>query len=127
MGFFSPGTPSISSTQGMNTNPSTSALIAEVDSTQLAPFVSPAGTNVQVTWIVGGSTIVTWQLEQALSTGLDMSTAGRSLIFAWTPTNQTSQFMTKHRAERGDRFRARTNAGIAAGVVAATIIIEPLD
>lgn len=126
MSFFTPGTPSVSSTQGLATNPSTSVLIAEIDSTQLA-IVSAGGSNYQVTWLVGGSTIVTWQLEQCLSTGLDMSTAGRDLIYAWSPLNQTAQYVTKHRLEKGDRLRVRVNASLAAAVVAAKIIAEPLD
>lgn len=126
--FFTPGTPHVSSTQGLNTNPSTGALIAEIDSTQVDRFMGKkGGVNCQVHWIVGGSTAVVWRLEQCLSTGLDMSTAGRDLSFAYTPINQSGEYLTKHRVEIGDRFRARVDTALAAAVVAAKIIIEPLE
>lgn len=125
MSFFTPGTPAIASTQGLTTNPSTSSIVAEIDSTQLA-LVKRGGQNFQVTWIAGGSTIVTWQFEQCLSTGLDMSTAGRDLTFALTPTGQSGQYITKLRLEPGDRLRARVQTGLTA-VVAAKIFAEPID
>lgn len=126
MSFFTPGTPSINSTQGVAANPSTSVLVAELDSTQLA-VVRAGGQNFQVTWIVGGSTAVVWRLEQCLSTGLDMSTAGRDSHIVYTPINQSGQYMTKQRLEVGDRLRVRVDAALAAANVAATIIAEPLD
>lgn len=133
MSFFTLGTPTISSTSGLATNPSTSTIIAEIDSTQLARhIVQDGGANFQVTWIVGGATNAVWQLEQCLSTGLDISTSAstgsdaNALTFAYTPTNQSAQYITKHRLIRGDRLRVRVNAAIGAGVVGAKILAEPL-
>ena len=113
MSYFSVGTPSVNSTQAPATNPSTSILIAEIDSTQLSNQILKAGgANFMVTWIVGGSTLATWQLEAATSTALNAGKATSDCAIYWptTPTNQSAQYMTKMRLERGDRLRARVTA-----------------
>lgn len=136
MSFFTPGTASINSgapavgstlgsTAGIATNPSTSVMIAEVDSTQLS-ILRAGGHNCQVTWVLGASTLAIWQLEQTLSTGIDISTSGRDLIFVQTPTGQSGQYVTKHRIVSGDRLRARLQTAIT-GVATAKIQVEPLD
>lgn len=125
MSWHTFGTPVVTSTTGLTTNPSTSDLLAEIDSTQLNR-IPAGGQNFGVTWIVGGSTNITFQLEHALSTGLG-STAWRDQTLLFTPTNQSAQYVTKLRLEVGDRLRVRVNAGIAAGTAAAKIVAEPLD
>lgn len=130
MSFFTVGTPSIGSTQAPATNPSTSTLIAEIDSTSLHNgVIKNGGGNFQVTWIVGGSTIVSWQLEAATSTALNAGVATDACPQFWpvTPVNQTAQYVTKMRLERGYRLRARTQASISAGIANASILAEPLD
>ena len=125
MSFFSAATEAFESTQGINVNPSTSALIAEIDSTAL--LVKGGGQNFQVTWIVGGSTAAIYQLEQCLSTGLDMSTAGRSQTNVVCPKDQSAQYMTKNKIRSGDRLRVRMNAAQASANMLAKIIAEPLE
>ena len=125
MADFGYGNASYHSTSlGVTANPSTTALLAEIDSTVVDGFVN-ARAVVQATWLVGGSTGATWVLEQALSTGLNMSTAGRAQAVVFTPANQTGEYVTRHNVERGDRFRCR-HLSSQTGNFAAHIILEPL-
>ena len=112
-----------SSADGLETNPSTATLIAEVDSTQLAQ-VALGGSLYQVTYIIGASTNVTWMLEQALSTGLG-STAVRDRTYIQTPTGQSGQYILTYKLERGDRIRCRLQSAIT-GFATAKISAEPL-
>lgn len=123
MSFFTPGSKAIASTAAPASNPSTSALIAEVDSTQLLDVKQQ---NVQVSWIVGCSTANTLQLEHCLSTGLG-STAIRDVTYVLVPKDQSGQYMTKHYVTAGDRFRVRTNVALASANAMAKILVEPLD
>lgn len=129
MSFFSPGSKAVFSTQGIASNPSTATLVAEIDSTAINRIVptGSAGVNCQVAWIVGCSTASIWQLEQATSTGLDMSTAGVAQVNVIVAKDQSAQFMTKHFVQTGHRFRARPNAGQASANAMVTIVVEPLD
>ena len=137
MSFFTFGTNSVCSTQGIASNPTTSVLIAEIDSTTLADrILSNGGQNCQVTWIVGyGSTAgIFWQLEAATSTALNAGVNSPECPQFWPITSgstggvngQTAQFVTKMRLERGMRLRARVATAFNAGSAAATIICEPL-
>jgi hypothetical protein len=125
MADFGPGNLGIhSTTLGESVNPTTSALLAEIDSTAL--YARAGGTPYQVTWIVGGnSTGLVWALEQCLSTGLAMSTAGRAQTVAYSAIGQSAQFVTRHTVEVGDRLRARLLSTFT-GSAAAKIIAEPL-
>jgi hypothetical protein len=126
MADFGPGNRSFhSTTLGVTTNPTTSALIAAIDSTVVDGFVPAGARPVLATWLLGASTNVTWALEQALSTGLDMSTAGRSQVVVFTASNQTAQYVTRHVVEPGDQFRCRVLSTFT-GNAGAKIIIEPL-
>ncbi len=107
---------------GLETNPSTSTLIAEIDSTQLAQVLS-GGSVYQVSWLVGASTNVTWLLEQASST--DLSVAVRDLSYVQTPSGQTGQYILSYKLQKGDRLRARLLAGIT-GTATAKISAEPM-
>lgn len=107
---------------GIETNPSTTTLIAEVDSTQLATVLQ-GGSVYQVSWLVGASTNVIWQLEQAAST--DLTIAPRDLTYVQTPSGQTGQYILSYKLQKGDRLRARLNAGIT-GVATCKISAEPM-
>ena len=119
-------------TSGLSTavsNPSTSTLIDEVDSTLLhAGLYGGASTNLQrtcqVTWILGASTNAVWRCEQCLSTGL-ASTAIRDTVFIQTPTAQSGQYVWHMNLTAGDRLRARVNSTFT-GVATAAIIVVPL-
>lgn len=130
MAYFTPGTPAVASTQAIAANPSTSTLIAEIDSTALSNhIVSQNGGNFMVTWILGGSTLSFWQCEAATSTalGASVNTPACPVLWPMTATNQSAQFMTKMRLERGHRLRARVQTALGAANMSATIIAEPLD
>ena len=107
---------------GLETNPSTATLIAELDSTQLGQVLS-GGSMYLVTWVVGASTNCIWQLEQASST--DLSIAPRNLTYVQTPSNQSGQYQLTYKLEKGDRLRCRPQAAIT-GVATAQISAEPI-
>lgn len=117
MGWYDAGNPPITSTQTPNTNPSTSALIAELDSTELGTKDYVAGQSglFRVTWIIGGDTSATWQLEHAASTALSDSTR---TLWVKTPTGQSGQFVTNHNLGPNHRLRARINSTATATYVA---------
>ena len=107
-------------------NPSSGTLLAEIDCNDTMSHVRSGGEPWQVTWIVGTqTTLATFRLEHCLSTGLDISTAGRDITYVMVSSGQSAQFVTKHNVEPGDRFRVRVNSTFT-GVVAAKIIAEPL-
>lgn len=85
---------------------STTALFAELDSTMLGTvnFVAGQQMLVQVTWIVGGDTNITWQLETCTSTATN---AGVDAIYPKTPTGQSAQYVTQHSLGKDYRIRAR--------------------
>lgn len=138
MSFFSIGTPCVCSTQGIASNPTTSALIAEIDSTSLGNHITKAGgANFQVTWILGYASTagIFWQLEAATSTALNAGKNSDVCPTFWPLTSgstggsngQSAQFVTKMRLERGDRLRARVATAFNAGNAQCNIIAEPLD
>lgn len=128
MSWFGTGNRTINST-GLGTvtsNPTTGSLIAEIDCNDSLAHVRSGGEPWQVTWIVGTqTTLATFRLEQTLSTGLDMSTAGRDLTIVMASSGQSAQFVTKHNVTPGDRFRVRVESSFT-GAVAAKIIAEPM-
>lgn len=103
---------------------STTALFAELDSTMLGTQNFAVGQEriYQVTWIVGGSTIITWQLETATSTAL---ANGVDVIYATTPTGQSAQYVTYHTLGQNYRIRARQFSTGSSG--AAYICAMPLS
>lgn len=108
---------------GIETNPSSATLIAEIDSTQLANVLK-GGSLHQVTWVLGASTNATWMVEQASSTSLSTS-AIRDRTYIQTPSNQSGQYILTYKLEKGDRLRARIEGGVT-GVATAKISAEPL-
>ena len=85
---------------------STTALFAELDSTMLGTKDFFAGQEriYAVTWIVGGDTNITWQLETCTSTATN---AGVDAIYPKTPTGQSGQYTTYHALSKDYRIRAR--------------------
>jgi len=126
MSFFGTGNRSINSTTlGVVSNPTTATLVAEIDLNDTMAHVHVNGEPYQVTWVVGvQTTAAIFQLEQALSTGPG-STAIRDQTVVMVSSGQSAQFVTKHTAQPGDRFRIRVNSSFTGGV-AGKIIAEPL-
>ena len=126
MSFFAWGNRSVeSTTTGLTSNPTTSALLAEVDLNATNATVPSGGQCWGVTWIIGnGTTNATFLLDHALSTGV-ASTGIRNQTVVPMSSGASAQFYTKHTAEPGDRFRVRV-ASTFTGGVAAKIIAEPL-
>lgn len=113
MSFYAEGNPPVNSTTGLSpvVNPSTSSLIAEVDSTQLGTAFLTAGQKRQfrVTWLVGATTNATFQLEQVESTAL-ISSTNPTTVIAYSPTNQSAQYITNHDLIQNSRLRVRLNS-----------------
>lgn len=132
MAFHDWGNKPIDSTQTPVSNPSTSTLLAEIDSTQLVPITggatatSPYGRGGigRVTAILGASTTADWRVERALSTGLG-STAIQQSIPILTPTGQSGQYVFLMAFEPGDRLRCRLNSTFT-GFANAELQVEPL-
>jgi hypothetical protein len=105
-------------------NPSTGTLCAELDSTQLGTkdLAVDQKILVQTTWIVGGDTLATWQLEVGKSTALAAST---QVVFVKSPTGQSGQYVTTNELKKDYRLRARVNSTFTASVTA-SIIAERL-
>lgn len=125
MGFRDWGSAPLNSTGGNNgdgleTNPASTTIIAEITPTQLVG----QGVLHQVTFLIGASTNVIWQLEQASSTSLS-SGAIRDRTYVQTPSNQTGQYILTYKLEAGDRIRALLQSGIT-GVATAKISCEPI-
>lgn len=107
MAFFDWGNRPINSTNNPPiAAPSTSTLFAELDSTMLGTKDYAANQKgvVEVRWLVGGDTSLTWQLETCASTALN---SGVDILYPKTPTGQTAQYVTKHELFKDYRIRAR--------------------
>lgn len=122
--FFAWGNQPITSTQTPVAAPSTSSLIAELDSTVLgtAFLVGDRSLNVRVTWVLGADTNVTWQCGACTSTALN---AGADEFFPKTPTAQSGQYITGHVLKKDYRLRARlasTGANAAAYISAEVVL-----
>ncbi len=109
--------PVFSTTAQPVSNPSTATLCAEIDSTQLGTKDLADGQKllVMTTWLVGGDTTATWQLEAATSTALN---AGVQAVFIKTPTGQSGQYITVNELYANYRLRARVVSTFTASVVA---------
>lgn len=107
----------INSTAAPASNPSTSTLIAEVDSTQLGSVYFATGQHraALVTWVLGADTNAHWQCEVATSTAL---AAPQDVMFARTPANASGQFVTTHSIPKNGRVRARLNSTFTGGASA---------
>lgn len=104
MAFFVPGDGPINSTQGTATDPSTSALIAQLDSTQL--YSSNRGGIYHVSAWPGGSTNGVFVLEHVTSTGLTSTSIVESHTLR-TFAGVTPQYVRKFQLEKGHFLRVR--------------------
>lgn len=100
--------------------PSTSTLLAELDSSMLGTvnFVAGQSRIYQVTYILGADTNVTWQVGTCASTALS---AGVDEFYPKSPTGQSAQYVVSHTLEKDHRIRARmfsTGANAAAYISA---------
>lgn len=86
--------------------PSTSSLIAELDSTMLGTvhFVSGQSRIFNVSYVLGADTNVTWQVGTCASTALN---AGVDEFFPKTGTALSAQFVMQHTLEKDHRIRVR--------------------
>lgn len=126
------GNRAINSTQmGLTANPTTAALLAEIDFNSTMATARSGGEPYQVSWIVAAqTTIATFALEHSLSTGLDMSTAAASTkigcqITVVCSSGASAQFISRHHITAGDRLRVRMPSSLTVSV-SAFISAEPL-
>lgn len=114
MAFFLPGNVPINSTFAQATDPSTSALLAELDSSNFqiaSASVVPRMYGVNI--YLGGSTGALWVVEHATSTNV-ASTAVADRVFLRTASGQTSQFVCNFRLTAGtDRIRVRHPSSVS--------------
>ncbi len=123
----------IYSTQGTATNPSTTTIIAEIDSSQLGTNNLSSGTkqkSFMVTWILGGSTRLTGIFEHARSTGIgDTGVRNGDVTRVWLSTAGSAQYQypvaLQGSSNGGDRLRIRVSSGVT-GLVDGKIFAEPL-
>lgn len=119
------GNPPITSTGFSDVNGgSTTALVAELDSTMLGTknLVTNQKLQVQVKWIVYGDTNAAWVCETATDTGLGN---GVDIFRPRTPTLQSAQFVTEHSLFKDYRIRVHllsTNGGNVGAYLSAQVI-----
>lgn len=108
MAFYLPGTPPVNSTGARLTDPSTSDLLAELDSSNFGS--TRGGIYILSVW-AGCSTVADLVLEQCLSTGLG-SSAIREYTYLRVSPNLTPQYLKAFKLEPGDRIRVRPATAI---------------
>lgn len=88
------------------TNPSTSQLLCELDSTQLGTVNLAPNQKllVNVTYILGGSTGQQFQIGTCASTALN---SGKDEYYPRTLAGQSAQFVIRHELFKDYRIRAR--------------------
>jgi hypothetical protein len=104
MAFFVTGNAPINSTFAVVVSPSTTALIAELDSSNFGSSGKARTYSVNI-WL-GGSTGQVWVVEQVTST----SVSGTNVVDFFNPftgSGQTSQFVRKYKVSGNDRIRVR--------------------
>lgn len=118
-------TPINSTTPQPVTNPSTTTLCAEIDSTQLGTVNLKTGQslNMRVTWLIGSDTNATWQLETCSDTTLG---SGVQIMYVKTPAAQSGQYVTNHVLGPNHRIRARQVTALGAATTVTTIQAEPV-
>lgn len=126
MSFFQTGNPPINSTFASATDPSTSALLAELDSSNFGESAQRKRDRVYgVNAWLGGSTGALWVLESVTSTAVG-SAAIIDRVFLRTASGQTSQFVHKFKlSATTDRIRVR-HASSATGTFDAKLQAEEL-
>ena len=128
MSFFLPGAVPYNSTAAPATDPSTTALLAELDSSnfQLSAPGTPSERMYAVYAYLGGSTGAYWSVEHASSTNI-ASTAIVDRFTVRTASGQTSQFIFKFRlTATTDRIRVR-HVSTVTGVFDAKLSAEEIS
>lgn len=124
MAFNVPGTPPVNSTAGRETDPSTSVLMAELDSTNLK---SNRGGIYEVQIWLGCSTVGDFVFEHCTSTGLGSSAIVDQTFYRVSP-NLTPQYRRKVDLGPGDRMRVRMATELTGSQTAeAKLQAEELD
>lgn len=125
MATLAPFNPPVDSTAAPATNPSTAALLAELDSTNFGYQNSPPRDRLyQVYALLGGDTNATWVIEQASSTNI-ASSAILVQKTVRTAAYQTSQFVLTFKLAGTDRIRVRHPSSLS-GVYAASLQAQEL-
>lgn len=128
MSFFGWGNRGIESTTvGLQANPSTTTLLAEVDVNGTNASAAAGGQTWGVMWQLGNlTTVVTFLCDHALSTGTASTDIVNQMVVPMSSAN-SAQFYTKHTVEssHATRFRVRIASSVT-GSVSAKIIAEPL-
>lgn len=106
MAFFLTGSRPINSTEGPSNNPSTTTIIAELNSSQFAPNPKQLTRVYGMNFWLGGSTGGYWAIEQATSTAIS-SAVIVDAFYPRTASGQTSQFVRKFTMGPTDRIRCR--------------------
>ena len=109
------GNPPINSTNAPSAGgASTTALVAELDSTVLGTkdLVTNQKKLVSVNWIVSSDTVVTLSYGSCLSTGMG-STGWVDRVFVDLPGHQAGQFVTRHELFTNYRLRANLVSSVA--------------
>lgn len=127
MSFFANGNIPINSTYAPVNNPSTTALIAELDSSNFALGANaPKERIYNVNITLGGSTGGYWVFEVATSTTISAG-AVTDLAYYRTASGQTSQFVRKVRlTATTDRIRVRHVSSVT-GVFEASLQAEEIS
>ena len=117
--------PPVNSTAGPATDPSTVALLAELDSTHFSNQTSLRGDRLYgLNIYVGGSTTAIWAIDHATSTNI-ASTAIASQLVVRTAAGQHSQFVWAVKLGPTDRVRVR-HPSSASGTFEASLQAQEL-
>lgn len=124
MSFFLAGNVPINSTFAPVTDPSTTTLLAELDSSNFSNSTTPGQSRIyQVNAYLGGSTGAYWVVESATSTAI---AAGVDKFNVRTASGQTSQFVFRFKLTAvTDRIRVR-QVSSASGVFDAKLSAEEI-
>jgi hypothetical protein len=122
--YFATGNPPITSTFASATDPSTAALLAELDSSNFKYGTLALKEHVyQVHAYLGGSTGAYWIVERSASTALNSAVEQYRVR---TASGQTSQFVFKFKSTAvTDRIRVRHVSSVS-GTFDATLCAEEL-
>ena len=105
MAFFVPFNPPINSTFAPEASPSTSTILAELDSSNFGNNVNLRKDRIYgINAWLGGSTAATWVIEQATSTALADTVDSLTVR---TASQQHSQFLKVFKLGATDRIRVR--------------------
>lgn len=90
---------------------STAIAVNQSSGTVLAAITPLEDALYEVRWIPGGDTVATWKLQHTNSAG-----TVRDQTIVWTGTFASAQYVTTHKAETNDIFRAFLAAAVASSV-----------